>query len=164
MIDGAAAHDFEVLGEQLALGLRVVERVGETHAVDGVLLDAVHCARRGDADDLVDGRDDVVHVVELRPWCRIGLDFGRPPDGHRVARAAKMRSQQLSPLVRGAAGPGPARVVHVVGLVRAECVKTAKFLERLECCLTVLGIPFCASNSLMVPSWPSAEEPLSPQM
>ena len=22
------------------------------------------------------------------------------------------------------------------------------------CCLTVVGIPFCASNSLMVPPWP----------
>ena len=32
------------------------------------------------------------------------------------------------------------------------------------CCAMVLGIWFCASNSLMVPFCPSALEPLSPQM
>ena len=32
------------------------------------------------------------------------------------------------------------------------------------CCSTVVGMPFCASSSLIVPFWPSAEEPLSPQM
>jgi hypothetical protein len=31
----------------------------------------------------------------LRPWGRIGFDFGRPPDGHRVTCAAKVRGQQL---------------------------------------------------------------------
>ena len=60
VIDGAAAHDLEVLREQSALGLRVVEGVGEADAVDRVLRDAVDLARRRDADDLVDGRDDVV--------------------------------------------------------------------------------------------------------
>ena len=67
VINGAAAHDFEILGEQPALGRRIVERIGETDAVDRVLLDAVHRARRGDADDLVDRRDNVVDVVKLRP-------------------------------------------------------------------------------------------------
>ena len=47
-------------------GVRVVEGVGEADAVDRVLRDAVDHARRRDADDLVDGRDDVVAVVELR--------------------------------------------------------------------------------------------------
>ena len=34
----------------------------------------------------------------------------------------------------------------------------------LMCCEILVGIPFCASCSLMVPFRPSDEEPLSPQM
>ncbi len=55
-------------------------------------------------------------------------------------------------------------MVLVVGLGRAEHVEAAKLSSALMCCLTVVGMPFCASNSLMVPFWPSDEEPLSPQM
>ena len=108
----------------------IVERIGETDAVDRVLLDAVHRARRGDADELVDRRDDVVDVVELRPRGRIGLDLRRPADGHRVARAAEMRGEQLRALVGRAAGPGPSRMVHGVGLGRAERIEPAELLER----------------------------------
>src|SRR6516164_5935196 len=32
------------------------------------------------------------------------------------------------------------------------------------CCGMVVGMLFCASNSLIVPFWPSADDPLSPQM
>ena len=32
------------------------------------------------------------------------------------------------------------------------------------CMSTVVGMPFWASSSLIVPFWPSPEEPLSPQM
>ena len=42
---------------------------------------------------------------------------------------------------------------------RRSCSSSA-----LRCCGMVVGIPFCASCSLMVPFRPSAEEPLSPQM
>ena len=107
VIDGAAAHDFEILGEELTLRRRIAERIGETDAVDRVLLDAVHRAGRRDADDLVDRRDNVVDVVKLRPRGSIGLDLRRPADGHGVARAAEMRGQELRPLVGRAAGPGP---------------------------------------------------------
>ena len=34
----------------------------------------------------------------------------------------------------------------------------------LMCCAIVVGMPFCASSSLIVPFCPSAELPLSPQM
>ena len=34
----------------------------------------------------------------------------------------------------------------------------------LMCMSTVVGMPFWASSSLIVPFWPSPEEPLSPQM
>src|SRR5580692_1275495 len=90
MVDGAAAHNFEVLSEQLPLGLRVGKSIGETHTIYGVLLDAIHRVRRGDAEDLVYRRHNVVAVVKLRPRGRIGLDFGGPPDCHRVTGAAKM--------------------------------------------------------------------------
>ena len=91
MVDGAAAHDLEVLGEQLAFGLWVVKAVGETHAIDRILRNAVDLQRRCDADDFVDCRDDVVAVMELWARCGIGFDLRRPPDGHRVARAAEVR-------------------------------------------------------------------------
>ena len=73
VVDRAAAHDLEVLGEQLALGFRVVKGVGETDAVDWVLLDAVDRARRGDAENFVNRRDDIVAVMKLRARRRIGL-------------------------------------------------------------------------------------------
>ena len=109
-----------------ALGLRIVKRVGEADAVDRVLRDAVDDARRRDAEDLVERRRDVVDVVELRARRGVGLDLRGPADGHRIARAAEVRRQQLGPLVRRAAGPRPAGVIHVVGLGRAEHVEPAQ--------------------------------------
>jgi hypothetical protein len=38
------------------------------------------------------------------------------------------------------------------------------FSSAASCCSIVFGIPFCASSSLIVPFWPSAEAPLSPQI
>ncbi len=38
------------------------------------------------------------------------------------------------------------------------------FSSAASCCSTVLGMPFCASSSLIVPFWPSALAPLSPKM
>ena len=128
----AAAHDLEILGELSAFGFRVAEGVGEADAVDRVLRDAVDHARRGDADDFVDGRDHVVHVVKLRARRRVGLDLRGPPNGHRVAGAAKVRSEELGPLVGRAAGPGPAGVILVVGLGRTEHIEAAKLIERLD--------------------------------
>ena len=122
VIDGAAAHDLEILGQQSSLRLRIVERIGETDTVDRVLLDAVDRPRRRYADDLVDRWDDVIAMVKLRARRRIGLDLRRPPDSHRVARAAEMRGQELGALVGRAAGPGPSRMVHRIGLGRAELV------------------------------------------
>ena len=111
---------------------RVVERVGEADAVDRVLRDAVDDARRRDADDLVDRRDDVVAVMELRARRRVRLDLRRPADRHRVARAAEVRGEQLRALVGRAARPAPAGVVLVVGLRRAEHVQAAELLERVD--------------------------------
>ena len=55
-------------------------------------------------------------------------------------------------------------MVHVVGLGAAEGIEPAKLFECREVLEISVGIPFCASCSLMVPYNPSDEEPLSPQM
>ena len=132
MVDAPTAQDLEVLGLQPALGRGVVEGVGEAHAVDRVLGDTVHLTRRCDAEDLVDRRDDVVAVVELRARCGVGFDPGRPPDGQGVAGAAEVPSQDHRALVRRAARPGPPGVVDGVALEPAEDVQAAEPLERLE--------------------------------
>ena len=91
MVDGAAAHDLEVLGEQAPLGLWVVKGIGETHAVDRVLRNAVYLQRRCDADNFVNCGDDVVAVMELRARCGIGFNLCRPLDDDRVPGAAEVR-------------------------------------------------------------------------
>ena len=91
MIDGAAAHDLEVLGEHLALGLWVVKGVGKTHAVDRILRNAVDLERWCDADNFINCGDDVVAVMELWARCSIGFDLCRPLDDQRIARAAEVR-------------------------------------------------------------------------
>src|SRR6202041_2443336 len=44
----------------------------------------------------------------------------------------EMRREQFGSLVGRAACPGPARMVHVVRLMRAKRVQTAKVLERVD--------------------------------
>ena len=66
MVNAAAAHDLEILGVLHLRRLRVVERAGEADAVDRVLRNAIDHAGRCDAEDFVDGRNDVVHMQELR--------------------------------------------------------------------------------------------------
>ena len=70
--------------------------------------------------------------MELRTRRGVGLDPRRPPDRHRVAGAAEVPGQDHRALVRGAAGPGPARVVDGVALRAAENIETAEFLQRLQ--------------------------------
>ena len=116
VVDAAAAVVVEVLGPLAPGRFCVGERIGHADAVDRVLLEAVHHLRRLDAEDVVDRRHDVVDVVELRPWCLVGLDTRRPGNRHRIARPAEVRSDQLRVLERRIARPRPAGVVHVVHL------------------------------------------------
>ena len=104
-------------------------------------------------------------MVELRAGVCVGLDLA-PASATAIGLRVppKWEAMSLVALIRRAAGPGPAGMVHVVGLGRAERIEPAEFFERREMLRIVVGMPFCASNSLMVPFWPSAEEPLSPQM
>ena len=60
------------------------------------------------------------------------LDTLGPGHRHRLARAAEVGALQLGALVRRAARPGPAGVVHVVGLRAAQCVQAAQLFERLQ--------------------------------
>ena len=82
--------------------------------------------------DFVDGRHDVVDVVELRARRLVGLDALRPRDDHRIARAAEMRRDELGVVERRVARPGPAGVVHAVGLGAAERVEAADLVERRD--------------------------------
>ena len=132
VIDRAAAHHLEVLGQQTARSIRIVEGIRQAHAVDRILGHAIHFPRWRDANDLVDRGHDVVHMMELRPRCRVRLDLRRPPNRHRIARPTEVRRNELRAFVRRAAGPAPAAVVLVVDLRRPEHVETTQGLERLD--------------------------------
>src|SRR5438270_5530690 len=113
---------------------RVVERVEEARPVHPLLLDAVDVARLRHADRLEDGRADVDDVRELRPETALLCDPLRPVDDHRVAGAAEMRGNLLSPLERTIAGPGPGRGVvraHHVGAPGLEAAPLERELELL---------------------------------
>ena len=111
----------------------------------------------------------MVGTRSLQWWnCGRGVASGWILAGQRTAIGLRVpprcEASSFSALVRRAAGPGPAGVVLVVGLRRPEHIEAAEFVERVDVLLDGLGIPFWASNSLIVPFWPSPEEPLSPQM
>ena len=78
-------------------------------------------------------------MVELRARRLVGLDAFRPRDGHRVARAAEVRGDELGVLKRRVAGPGPTGVVHVVDLGPAECVEPAERVQRFDLLLNRVG-------------------------
>jgi hypothetical protein len=74
-----------------------------------------------------------VGAMSLTWWnCARGavrLDLRRPGDRHRRTRAAKVRSDQLGGFERRIARPGPAGVVHVVGLVGADGIQPADLVQ-----------------------------------
>jgi hypothetical protein len=80
VVDCTVSHDLEVLGQQLALGLWVVKAVGEAHTIDRILRNAVDFERRCATDNLMNGGDDVVAVMELCARCGIGFNLCRPLD------------------------------------------------------------------------------------
>ena len=100
---------------------------------------AVDDLRRVDAEDLVDGRGDVHHMVELRTHPLVRLDSLGPGNDHRVARAPEVGGNELGGLERRAARPGPAGVIHVVGLRRAQRLEPAKFVQSGELLLDGVG-------------------------
>ena len=81
---------------------------------------------------LVDRRDDVVHMMELRPRCRVRRDLRRPPNRHRIAGPTEVRRVELHAFVGRAAGPAPSGMVLVVNFRRPEHIETTQGLERLD--------------------------------
>ena len=131
-VDAAAGVVLEVLHLLARRRVGVVERVGQADAVHRLLLAPVDDVRVRDADQLVQRRDDVVHVVELAAHLAVGLDALRPRDRHRVARSAEVARHQLGVVERGVARPRPARVIHVVGLRGPQGVQAAEVVQRRE--------------------------------
>ena len=107
---------------------------GRRHAdaIDRVLLEAVDFLRRLDAEHVVERRGDVVDVVKLRARRLVRLDFLRPRNDQRIARAAEVGGDEFGVAERRVTGPGPAGVIHVVGLRTAEGLEAAEFIESLD--------------------------------
>src|SRR5208282_1406299 len=101
-------------------------------AIKRILWEAVHNARRGDADDVVNRGSDIVHMQELWMRRRVRLDLRRPTDGQGIARAAEVRRDQFGGFVGRATRPGPTCVVHVIGLGRTEHIETTKLIQRFD--------------------------------
>ncbi len=139
LIDATAAVVVEVLGMLVAGCIGVGEAVGHTDAVNRILLEAVHHLGRVDVENVIDSRRDVVDVMELRAWRLVGLDTRGPGDRQRIARAAKVRGDELGILERRVAGPRPAGVIHIVDLGSAERIQTAEFVQRLKLLLNRVG-------------------------
>ena len=95
VIDGAMAARLEILDVAGRGRGGVVERVEHADAGDRLLRDPVDLGRRLDAGRLIDRRDDVDHVVELRAQAALLLDVSRPGDDHAVARPAEMRGTRF---------------------------------------------------------------------
>ena len=77
----------------------------------------------------LDRRHDVHDVGELRADGFVWPDTLGPGDDHRIARAAKVRGDELGGLERRAARPGPAGVIHVVGLGGTQGGETADLFQ-----------------------------------
>src|ERR1700720_254974 len=111
----------------------------------------------------------MVGTTSLQWWnCALGAVSGLILAGHRTAIGLrvppKCEANSLVPLY--GVLPAQAHPAWYMGSVFGEpSTSRPPISSRASmCCLMVVGIPFCASNSLIVPPWPSDEEPLSPQM
>ncbi len=113
----------------------VVEREGKAGAFDRLLLHSVQFAGRGDAAKLIDSRDDVDNVEELRAQTTLVLDARRPGDDHGVARAAKVARNLLGPLKGRVHGVRPCRWEVV------EVLRTTEFIDRFDVVLPFFRKP-----------------------
>ena len=108
-----------------------------------ILRDAIHHLGWSDSCQLVDRWHQIVAVVELCPRFGIWLNALRPFDRHRITSAAEVRPHQLQALVRRAAGPGPACVIHIVDQRGAKGIQSSEFIEHFD-----VLIDLCANRVL----------------
>jgi AraC-like DNA-binding protein len=92
--------------------------------------ETVHYLWGLDADYVIECRDNVIDVVELRARRLVGLDLFRPGDDERIAGATEVGGHQLRIAEWRIPGPGPTGMVHVVGLGSAKRIQSAKFVQR----------------------------------
>src|SRR5579863_5198548 len=111
----------------------------------------------------------MVGTTSLQWWnCGRGAASGLILDGQRIAMGLrvppKCEASNFVPLygVLPAQAQAPWYWLSVLGEPSASRPPSSS--SAWICCLTVVGIPFCASSSLIVPFWPSDDDPLSPQM
>jgi hypothetical protein len=65
VINATASHDVEILSEFDLLGLRIIEGTGKTDAIERILRNAVDDARRGYAENVVDGWSYVPNLISF---------------------------------------------------------------------------------------------------
>ena len=102
--------------------LCVVERVGHADSLDWLLRNPVDGGGLLDCGHVKQCRDDVDHMVPLRPDASLVPDARRPRDDHPVGGAAVMRRDRLDPLERGIHGVRPTDRIVVVRFPRAQVV------------------------------------------
>ncbi|MCY1224524.1 hypothetical protein D9M72_366850 [compost metagenome] len=133
LVDAAAAEHLEVLRRFARCGSGVGKGVAHADAVQRVLRYAIDRFRWRDAEDVVDGRGDVVDVMELLADLAIRLDAYRPGNRQWRACSAEVAGHQLGTGEGAGAGPGPGRVVHAFQLGAAQCLQAAVLgIQHLE--------------------------------
>src|SRR5689334_17533520 len=68
-------------------------------------------------------------MAELTAILAVMLDVAWPDDDHRIAGSAKIGPHQLRTLERRTASPGPASMVHVIGLLGSERIEATELVQ-----------------------------------
>ena len=122
-----AQHDIE-LGLAMARGAGVIKCLPECHALDGRLGVAVDDLWRGDAQAVIERRDDVDGVDILVTDLATRPDALGPRDDEGVRDATFIRGPTLPHLVGRVKRHRPAERVMIVGLLRAQDVEVLDVL------------------------------------
>src|SRR5262249_31722191 len=98
MVDTAVGSHLKILRRAPFLGLRIVERIGETYAFDRSLRDTVKLSWRSDPDHFIERWHDVDDMHELLAQSGAIFNPGWPRQDHRIASATEVASDLLGPL------------------------------------------------------------------
>ncbi len=88
----------------------------------------IHKFRRGYFQNLIEGRGNIVDVVELGADLSIVLDLLGPGDHQRGPGSTHICSHQLGTLKRRCTRIGPSMVIHNIEFWSAQRVHSAVFL------------------------------------